>query len=214
MAKIPAAWGNRPICNTPAELLAWLDRQAAGHVGVLQQDRCRVTSCGANTGEADVTYHVSPEVISTHQRVFASDIQHAHDWLDANPTPTTPQRPVGLESGADGSEAMTERIVAEYSKLCRVLASAANDAQRGPGAVPAVLETGDVDLKQRERAMALLIHHPEWTLQAIADAVPCSRTSLYRWSEFMKARAIIKSGRNDLPKGSKDAETGSVEAWD
>ena len=133
MAKIPANWGNRPICNTPAELLVWLDRQADRHLSILRPDRCKVLADGTNTGEADATYHVSPDAILDRQQRFASDILYAHDWLDANPIPSIPERPADLESAADGTIAMTERIVAEYSKLRRALAGAGGGRDEDDG---------------------------------------------------------------------------------
>lgn len=138
VGRTPAAWGNRPVCNTAADLLDWFDRQANRHLSVLRRDRCKVLASGANMGESEETYFVSPELIIGSQRTFASDILYAHDWLDVNPIPNIPQRPVGLESEADGSEALTERIVSEYSKLRRALASVAvsdsleADDQYGP----------------------------------------------------------------------------------
>ena len=192
MARTPANWGNRPVCNTPAELLVWLDRQADRHLSVLRPDRCKVVADGANTGTADVTYRVSPEAILEHQRICASDILYAHDWLDANPIPGIPERPVGLESEADGSEAMTERIVAEYSKLRRALAAV--------GPAEGATETS---LGAEEKAIAALVAHPEWSDTKIAEHAGCHRTSLYRWPLYVAAREAQQSSRQERPRADQ-----------
>ncbi len=64
------------------------------------------------------------------------------------------------------------------------------------------------------QAVALLVQHPEWTDSQIADAVGCARTSLYRWSKFTISRAALQQGRSGIAKGSKNAQTGDLEAWD
>lgn len=69
-------------------------------------------------------------------------------------------------------------------------------------------------MSKEARSIAILLHHPDWSDQQIADAAGCSRTSLYRWKKFVAARALLEQGKNRLPKGRKDAESGTVEAWD
>lgn len=128
-ARIPPAWGNRPACRSLAEMLAWLDAQANRHRAILRLDRCKVDHCGANTNSHDASVVLSPEMILDHQKVFASDILYAHDWLDENPAPGIPPRPVTLESRADGSDAMTEEICAEYSKLKRAIVLASESSR-------------------------------------------------------------------------------------
>ncbi len=68
-------------------------------------------------------------------------------------------------------------------------------------------------LTGEDKALALLIRHPKWSDTKIAKAVPCHRTTLYKWPTYRKACEALKSARNDMPQGSKDGETGTVEAW-
>ncbi|HEV2293548.1 MAG TPA: helix-turn-helix domain-containing protein [Tepidisphaeraceae bacterium] len=74
--------------------------------------------------------------------------------------------------------------------------------------------SGQEAISKEAKAIALLLQHPDWSDQQIAEAAGCSRTSLYRWSKFVAARALLKKGRDRLPKGQKDAERGTTEAWD
>jgi hypothetical protein len=61
-------------------------------------------------------------------------------------------------------------------------------------------------------ALAALANHPEWTDAKIARAVGCNRASLYRWTKYQQARAILKEDKKRLPRGSKD-DKGNLEAW-
>jgi len=70
-----------------------------------------------------------------------------------------------------------------------------------------------IKLSAQAKALAILVEHPEWTDTRIAKAVPCSRTTLYRWPRFREARAAMKVGRASMSRGSK--YTGeNVESWD
>ena len=68
-------------------------------------------------------------------------------------------------------------------------------------------------LDKEALALAALVHHPDWTVEQIAKAAGCSRTTLYRMKTFKLAMAVRKSGRQDLPSGRKDDRTGNLEAW-
>ncbi len=68
------------------------------------------------------------------------------------------------------------------------------------------------DLSLEDKALAILFRNPGWTVKQIAEAVSCSRSSLYRMQQFRKASNSLKGGRLDMPKGSKDAD-GNVEAY-
>ncbi len=69
------------------------------------------------------------------------------------------------------------------------------------------------DLDPESRALGILAGHPDWTIKQIADAVGCSRASLYRWPKFMHAHRIFKETRaSRIPRGEKDSETGQIEA--
>ncbi len=50
-------------------------------------------------------------------------------------------------------------------------------------------------LSKKMRALAILAEHPEWSDSRIAKEVPCSRTSLYDWDEFVSARKLLNQGR-------------------
>jgi len=62
-------------------------------------------------------------------------------------------------------------------------------------------------------ALAMLVKHPDWSDRKIAKAVSVNRTTLYDWPKFKKAKEALKQGKNNLPKGSKNSETGDIEAW-
>lgn len=66
-------------------------------------------------------------------------------------------------------------------------------------------------LSGEEKALALLIRHPDWTDKTIAENVPCHRTTLYDWERYRQARKALKSGSTELPRGSKTAN-GDMEA--
>ena len=63
-------------------------------------------------------------------------------------------------------------------------------------------------------ALGMLLKHPDWPDTKIATAIGVSRTTLYDWPNFKKAKEALKQGKNNLPKGSKNGETGDMEAWD
>ena len=74
-------------------------------------------------------------------------------------------------------------------------------------------KTEDV-LTGEAKALAILVEHPEWTDKKIAEAIGVSRTTLYDWSKFKKAKEALNQGKNRFPHGSKDGETGDIEAWE
>jgi hypothetical protein len=63
-----------------------------------------------------------------------------------------------------------------------------------------------------ERALALLVAHPEWSDTQIAKKVGVSRTSVYRWERFKAARKAMRTTES-IPKGTKNGKTGDIEAW-
>ena len=99
-----------------------------------------------------------------------------------------------------------------YALACEVLANIIEAAR--PIAAPSEADTRPPDLTPEETALALLVKHPDWTDTQIAQTVPCNRRTLYKWERYRQAREALKSGRASTPTGSKDSETGSVEAWD
>lgn len=62
-------------------------------------------------------------------------------------------------------------------------------------------------------ALATLKDHPDWSDTKIAKTIGVSRTTLYDWPDFKKAKEILKQGKTALPRGNKNKETG-IEAWD
>jgi len=75
-------------------------------------------------------------------------------------------------------------------------------------------EKATAALKAQDRAIGLLVTHPDWTNKQIAAKVPCHRRTLGKWLRFREARRIQRGTKGSLPHGSKDGETGDVEAWD
>jgi hypothetical protein len=64
-------------------------------------------------------------------------------------------------------------------------------------------------------AIAILIDNPEWSNTRIAKEAGIYRTTLYDFPKFMEARRLQKEeGKKSLPGGSKDGETGTMEAWE
>jgi len=69
------------------------------------------------------------------------------------------------------------------------------------------------DIGPEERALALLVKHPDWTQGKMAQAVGVNRQSLYRFKRYQAAREALQGGRAEIPRGSKDKD-GNLEAWD
>jgi hypothetical protein len=64
-----------------------------------------------------------------------------------------------------------------------------------------------------QRALCLLLNHPNWTDKKIAKEVGVNRTSLYRWGSYKNARMRIKEeGKKGLLKGYK-TQDGDIEAY-
>jgi DNA-binding MarR family transcriptional regulator len=65
-------------------------------------------------------------------------------------------------------------------------------------------------------ALATLADNPKLSKKDIAEKIGVSRTSLYRMSKFCSAMKILKSRKNELPKGKvKQTDNGKeIEAWD
>jgi len=74
-------------------------------------------------------------------------------------------------------------------------------------------QKGRPNMSKEALALALLVEHPEWSNTRIAKEIGVNRRSLYRWPRFRAARDTLKQGKGDLPRGRKDGETGTVEAW-
>jgi hypothetical protein len=73
------------------------------------------------------------------------------------------------------------------------------------------------DLSPGSRACALMLEHPDWTVDEIARAVGVSRATLYRNPRFNAARAACRGRKEDLPRGRRQRQedgTLELEAWD
>jgi NAD-dependent oxidoreductase involved in siderophore biosynthesis len=70
-------------------------------------------------------------------------------------------------------------------------------------------------LSVEAKAIAVLYEHPEWTDVRIAEEVGCARTTLYKYPKYVAAREFLReAGRKSMPRGRKNSETGTVEAWE
>lgn len=69
-------------------------------------------------------------------------------------------------------------------------------------------------MSKAARALVVLKDHPNWSNTDIAKAAGVHPKSLSRMKDFCKARKILKTGKSNIPNGSKDAETGDLEAWE
>ena len=75
------------------------------------------------------------------------------------------------------------------------------------------MQTGNIP-NGEALALALLVQHPNWPDTKIAKTVGVNRTTLYDWRNFKKAKEVLKQGKKEFPKGSKNGETRNVEAWE
>jgi hypothetical protein len=91
-------------------------------------------------------------------------------------------------------------------------AKAANLLEQGLVQLRALLaddKTGDTPppeteaaLSKEALALAALTDHPGWTDEQIATAAGCNAKSLYRMKKFKNAKALLKEGKDDMPRGS------------
>jgi len=66
-----------------------------------------------------------------------------------------------------------------------------------------------------DKAIAVLRKHPDWTDTRIAEEAGINRTTLYKFMDYKYVRQLLKEvGRKELAHGSKDGETGNMDAWD
>ncbi len=64
-------------------------------------------------------------------------------------------------------------------------------------------------------ALILVRDHPDWSDRTIAvKAGYKSHSSLSKSNTYQAAAVMARGAKEDLPRGSKDAETGNLEAWD
>ena len=71
------------------------------------------------------------------------------------------------------------------------------------------------ELSNEALGLTILQQHPDWTNTRIAKEVGVSRTTVYRWKSFKGARQVLReAGKARFPRGQKDADDGTMEAWD
>lgn len=119
----------------------------------------------------------------------------------------------------DCLEDTRQRLDAEILDLERARRAVAMASKIPPADPPAADDppaAQDNALELQDRALALLVRHPEWSDSKIAKTVGVSRTTLYKpsWLAYQRARETLRAGKQAMPRGSKDAETRSVEAWE
>jgi hypothetical protein len=109
-----------------------------------------------------------------------------------------------IEQGARWHELVNFDWHTALEELRRIEAAAATGQTTGGAENPPV--------SKESLALATLAEHPDWSDAKIAQEIGCSRTTLYRWPRFRKARAILREGKRRLPSGTKDKD-GNMEAW-
>ncbi len=125
---------------------------------------------------------------------------------------TAEQEREGLRLGESSGDDWQTRC-RESAAVCQWLADEIDKA----GVTIEPDGAGDADLGPLEKALALLVIHPDWTHQQIADAVGVTRTTLYKpaWSMYRDARKALRgAAQGNIPRGSKNGDTGKMEAWD
>jgi len=103
-----------------------------------------------------------------------------------------------------------ETYLADVKAVLEAIMKSVIDEQNKPNQKNSKSSEG---LGIEERALAVLMTHPDWTDIEIAKAVGCSRTTLYSYEKFKSAKALLKSNKSSLPKGHKSSN-GDIEAYD
>lgn len=99
------------------------------------------------------------------------------------------------ETPADYQRRVSPALRNESSLLAKKLEEWADDIESKAHSeqTPA---TPDVAAMSREaRALAVLTEHPDWTDKQIAEAAGVNRTTLYTYSRFKQARAVLQSDK-------------------
>jgi hypothetical protein len=138
-----------------------------------------------------------PKVVAWH----AATVKELQDHT-LQPLPAWPVWEITRDMGKMGS-----LLADEYERTI-----ASMPASRGPVSETSSPRRMNKFLKQ-DQVTRTLRQHPEWTDTQIAKAAGCARSSLYRMKDFKAVRALLATEREQLPKGSKNGDTGEVEAW-
>ncbi|MCZ6651720.1 MAG: hypothetical protein O7D91_01650 [Planctomycetota bacterium] len=142
------------------------------------------------------------EIVVRACKGFGVDPQSVHEFLDyRDADPMSAIRAVGLLEWRLNGE-LTQEPTANLEP---------EDAEHDPsrGKQPAEDQRPTVDLDSK--ACAYHIAHPEWAMKQLADELGCSRPHLYKLPMLTKLRELLKTGKFNLPAGTK--YDGSVEAW-
>lgn len=112
----------------------------------------------------------------------------------------------------------------ELSKICHKLSDYVTNERSKPieSDIQPLIKTKDQktppqkepELDGEIRALACLTKHPGWSKAQIAREIGVNRTTLYEYPLFMEAVELLKEGKSDMPRGSKNGEHGDVEAWE
>jgi len=94
----------------------------------------------------------------------------------------------------------------------RVLADSLDGGKAPGGAGKEEAGRTAAELSQEALAIGAFVDHPGWTNKQIAKAAGCNPKSLYRWELFKSARAVMREGKGELPKGAKSKD-GELEAY-
>ena len=112
-------------------------------------------------------------------------------------------------------DALGRLAVADFANEERSMMQVGDDKPAAGGVDKPQKEQGKADtLPIDARALALLTKHPEWTTTQIAKELGISRQTLYKYPLFKQTRAVLKSNKNNMPRGSKNGKTGNIDAWD
>jgi hypothetical protein len=110
-----------------------------------------------------------------------------------------------------GAAELWGRLVAAVparSEIADSVADVVYEAVGGLRQEKAVATVGHA-VSAEAQALAILAEHPDWTYQQIADRIGCHPKSLSRMPKLRAARQILKSGKNEMPRGIVD-EDGQV----
>ena len=102
----------------------------------------------------------------------------------------------------------------DFLRYCRGAIAREKRLSRVEGKGGGKCETQPADTRSGgAKALALLVQHGDWDDTKIAKHVPCARTTLYDWPQYVAAREVQKKNKKRFPQGSKDGETKNIEAW-
>ena len=184
------SWAHRDLPPDLPSLLGWLDRVACPHLAVVAPDRCPVTSNNANAGPSVFTAVTISPAVPRSAELLWDEVARACDWLQFYGHFGAPVRP---RKTSDPDEC--QRC---YWEVRKWICSKLGEADRG--SLSAADTAGQTSLRGEEKALAVLVSHPEWTDKKIAEHVGCHRTSLYRWGRYTAAREAQQSARQERPR--------------